>query len=123
MSTPAYPGRAIQFGETDADVVTPVQQRLIERGCGPLEITGVFDAKTRSAVRLFQGRFPDATGVPLVVDGKIGPLTWETLFGEASIVTVAQAPDILLASVIKTAAAAGRRDGGPARLQSRPARR
>ena len=54
MSTPAYPGRAIQFGETDADVVTPVQQRLIERGCGPLEITGVFDAKTRSAVRLFQ---------------------------------------------------------------------
>ena len=43
MSTPAYPGRAIQFGETDADVVTPVQQRLIERGCGPLEITGVFD--------------------------------------------------------------------------------
>jgi len=105
MSTPAYPGRAIQFGETDADVVTPVQQRLIQRGCGPLEVTGVFDAKTRSAVRLFQGRFPDATGVPLVVDGKIGPLTWETLFGEASIVTVAQAPDILLASVIKTAAA------------------
>jgi peptidoglycan hydrolase-like protein with peptidoglycan-binding domain len=105
MSTPAYPGRAIQFGETDADVVTLVQQRLIQRGCGPLEITGVFDAKTRSAVRLFQGRFPDMTGVQLVVDGKIGPLTWETLFGEASVVTVAQAPDILLATVVKAAAA------------------
>jgi hypothetical protein len=105
MSAPAYPGRAIQFGEPDATVVTLVQRRLVERGCGPLEITGDFDNKTRSAVRLFQGRFPDTTGAALVMDGKVGPLTWEALFGEASVVIVAQAPDALLASVLKTASA------------------
>ena len=105
MSAPAYPGRAIQFGEPDASVVTLVQRRLVERGCGPLETTGDFDNKTRSAVRLFQGRFPDNTGAPLVVDGKIGPLTWEALFGEASVVTVTEAPGVLLAAVLKTAAA------------------
>src|SRR5215470_11382812 len=105
MSAPAYPGRSIQFGDTDSTVVTLVQRRLLERGCGPLDITGDFDNKTRSAVRLFQGRFPDRTGTPLVVDGKVGPLTWETLFGEASVATVAEPPDVLLASVLKTAAA------------------
>ena len=67
MSAPAYPGRAIQFGESDANVVMLVQRRLVERGCGPLETTGDFDNKTRSAVRLFQGRFPDSTGAPLHV--------------------------------------------------------
>jgi CHAP domain-containing protein/putative peptidoglycan binding protein len=105
MSAPAYPGRALQFGESDTNLVTLVQRRLLERGCGPLEVTGDFDNKTRSAVRLFQGRFPDSTGAALVVDGKVGPLTWETLFGDATVATVAAAPDALLASVLKTAAA------------------
>lgn len=105
MSAPTYPGHAVQMGETDADVVTLVQRRLVERGCGPLEVTGAFDNKTRAAVRLFQGRFPDGTGVPLVVDGQIGPLTWETLFGDATVVTIAAAPDGLLAAVLKTAGA------------------
>jgi hypothetical protein len=105
MTAPAYPGRAIEFGEPESNVVTLVQRRLVERGCGPLDITGNFDHKTRSAVRLFQSRFPDRAGVPLVVDGKVGALTWEALFGEASVVTVAQPPDLLLASVLKTAAA------------------
>ena len=26
-------------------------------------------------------RFPDTTGQPLTVDGVVGPITWETLFG------------------------------------------
>jgi len=105
MSAPAYPGRALQFGDSDANLVTLVQRRLLERGCGPLEVTGNFDNKTRSAIRLFQGRFADGTGAALVVDGKVGPLTWETLFGDATVATVAKAPDALLASVLKTAAA------------------
>lgn len=104
MSAPAYPGRALQFGESDTNLVTLVQRRLLERGCGPLEVTGDFDNKTRSAVRLFQGRFPDGTGAALVVDGKVGPLTWETLFGDATVATVAAAPDALLAAVLQTAA-------------------
>ena len=74
-----YPGHAVQFGETDADVVTLVQRRLVERGCGPLEITGVVrheDPRRRAACSRDASR--TATGVPLVVDGKIGPLTWES---------------------------------------------
>src|SRR5688572_15971150 len=72
MSTPRYPGRIVQLGEADRPVVVALQERLVARGCGPLEITGVFDARTRTVVRLFQARFPDRTGVPLVVDGKVG---------------------------------------------------
>ena len=105
MSAPTYPGHAVQLGETDADIVTLVQRRLVERGCGPLEVTGAFDNKTRAALRLFQGRFPDGTGVPLVVDGKVGSLTWEALFGDATVVTVSEAPAGLLAAVLKTAGA------------------
>jgi hypothetical protein len=104
MSAPAYPGRVVQLGEPKTAVVTLLQRRLVEWGCGPLEATGDFDHKTRSAVRLFQGRFTDSTGAPLVVDGKVGPLTWEALFGEASVVTVAEAPGALLSAVLKTAA-------------------
>lgn len=104
MSTPSYPGRIIQLGEPDQQVVSAVQQRLAERGCGPLEATGVFDARTRAAVRLFQARFPDRTGVPLVVDGKVGSITWESLFGDGSIPSAATAADALLAKTLEVAA-------------------
>ena len=101
MST--YPGRVVQSGESDAAIVTDVQRRLVERGCGPLDVNGQFDNKTRAAVRLFQARFPDRTGAALVVDGKIGPLTWEALFGEGSVTAVTGAADSLLAKTIEIA--------------------
>ncbi len=104
MSAPQYPGRIIQFGEPDQAVVTTVQKRLVERGCGPLTLSGLFDAKTRSAVKLFQARFPDKTGVPLVVDGEVGSLTWEVLFGEGSVATAAGPPDRLLGEALGVAA-------------------
>jgi hypothetical protein len=104
MSTPRYPGRLVVLGDTDREVVSALQRRLNERGCGPLEVSGVFDAATRIAVRLFQGRFPDRAGVPLVVDGTVGPLTWEALFGDESIVTLATTPDALLQTAVKIAA-------------------
>jgi len=103
MSTPRYPGHIVQRGEADRPIVVALQERLVARGCGPLEITGIFDAKTRTAVRLFQGRFPDRMGVPLVVDGEVGPLTWETLFGDASIPGSTRTDDALLARVVKLA--------------------
>jgi hypothetical protein len=103
MSTPRYPGRIVQLGEADSAIVVALQERLVARGCGPLPATGVFDAKTRTAVRLFQGRFPDRTGVPLVVDGKVGPLTWEALFGDGSIPGSTTTDDALLARVVKIA--------------------
>jgi hypothetical protein len=104
VSTPRYPGRIVQLGERDRAVVLVLQARLVARGCGPLDATGVFDTRTRTAVRLFQGRFPDATGVPLVVDGKVGPLTWEALFGPASTPGSTTSEDALLSRVVKVAA-------------------
>jgi hypothetical protein len=103
MSTPAFPGRIIQLGDQDQPIVTAIQQRLVERGCGPLEPTGTFDASTRAAVRLFQARFPDRTGAPLVVDGKVGSLTWESLFGEGSVPIASRTADPLLAAMLKVA--------------------
>src|SRR5262245_4245644 len=100
MSAPSYPGHIVVTGEPDPAIVTAVQRRLVERGCGPLEASGVFDGKTRAAVRLFQSRFPDRTGVPLVVDGKVGSLTWEALFGESSVPAAAGPIDPFLAKVL-----------------------
>jgi hypothetical protein len=82
-----YPGHALLNGSTGPDVAA-VQRRLNERGCGPVAVTGTFDVATARAVKTFQARFPDAMGQPLVVDGKVGPITWEVLFG----VTPAAAP-------------------------------
>jgi lysozyme family protein len=78
---PMYPGRIVKIGETDADVVRPLQLRLDELGCGELSGTGFFGTKTETAVKIFQARFPDVDGRPLVVDGQVGSITWAALFG------------------------------------------
>jgi hypothetical protein len=101
---PAYPGRVIQVGERDRSIVRALQQRLVERGCGPVPVSGDFDAATRTAVRLFQARFPDTTGAALLVDGKIGPLTWAALFGDESVPTAGVPAGALLEKVLKVAA-------------------
>jgi hypothetical protein len=100
---PAFPNRLIQLGDTGRADVLAIQRRLVERGCGPLEASGAFDAKTRAAVKLFQGRFPDRTGAPLLVDGKVGSLTWETLFGDGSVSTATAASAPLLARMLEIA--------------------
>jgi hypothetical protein len=84
--------------------VTALQRRLGERGCGVPRINGIFDARTQVAVKLFQARFPDRSGAPLVVDGKVGPLTWAALFGGDSVPTVSDAPDALLRAALAVAA-------------------
>jgi peptidoglycan hydrolase-like protein with peptidoglycan-binding domain len=77
-----FPGRIIKVGDPDRKIVKAIQHRLNEVGCGPVKETGVFDnEKTKNAVKLFQARFPDASGLPLHVDGKVGPLTWGAMFG------------------------------------------
>lgn len=59
--------------------VTDLQQRLTARGY-PTPVTGEFDAETEEAVRDFQEANLDPEGQPLVVDGKVGPLTrWSLL--------------------------------------------
>ncbi|MEO8665498.1 MAG: CHAP domain-containing protein [Ignavibacteria bacterium] len=80
-----YPGRVIKKGDKDPKVVKAVQKMLNENGCGTLEVDGDFGNNTYNAVKVFQSRFPDQNGNPLVVDGKIGPLSWAILFGEGKV--------------------------------------
>ena len=103
MAGLAYSGRIIKLGEASRRVVTAVQRRLGERGAPVPKVNGIFDASTRSAVKLFQARFPDRHGAPLVVDGKVGPLTWEALFGTSAVSAVARPLDALLASSLAAA--------------------
>lgn len=95
-----FPGRIVQIGDSDAPTVTRVQQRLNAVGCGPIAEDGFFDDDTENAVKLFQIRFPDVTGRPLVVDGQIGSLTWGALFGKETVPSNSTAPSALTKAVI-----------------------
>jgi hypothetical protein len=93
----AYPARAVRTGDPRTDVVKQVQQRLVDVGCGPLDVDGVFGDATESAVKLFQTRRD------LVPDGVVGPITWDALFLQPPVVAD-QAPTPLLQAVLDTAA-------------------
>ena len=81
-----FPGRIIKVGDPDRDIVRTIQHRLNEVGCGPIEETGIFDVEiTKSAVKLFQARFPDVSGRPLLIDGEVGSFTWGAMFGAVSV--------------------------------------
>lgn len=97
-----YPNHIIKEGETDSKIVNVVQKRLNELGCGPLQGTGVFAEKTKAAVKLYQSLHHDKNGMPLVIDGKIGAITWEAMFGPNLQIAV-NAPNALLAEVMKVA--------------------
>lgn len=99
-----YPGRVIKVGESEADIVREIEKRLNSIGCGPITEDGVFDKnETERAVKLFQARFADTTGRPLVVDGKVGSLTWGALFGERSVAGETAKPGKLADAVISFA--------------------
>lgn len=75
-----YPGRLVVKGENNSDIVKAIQVKLNERGFGVPEVNGIFDELTESAVRLFQSQTRDSQGNPLVVDGKMGAISWAALF-------------------------------------------
>jgi hypothetical protein len=54
-------------------------QQLLRRRGYIVKIDGDFGLKTWEGVRAFQSQNLDAHGQPLVVDGKVGPLTWWSL--------------------------------------------
>lgn len=54
-------------------------QRLLRKRGLIVEIDGEFGAATYAAVRAFQSENMDQHGQPLVVDGKVGPLSWWSL--------------------------------------------
>jgi hypothetical protein len=100
-----FPGRIIKAGDADSDIVERIQHRLNEVGCGPVEETGIFDTETtKRAVKLFQARFPDANGLPLRIDGEVGPLTWSAMFGTSAVPSNSSAPSELVKGAIEFAA-------------------
>ncbi|MCI0338016.1 MAG: peptidoglycan-binding protein [Acidobacteria bacterium] len=99
-----FPGRIIKAGDPDRVIVKAIQHRLNEVGCGPIEETGIFDIeKTKKAVKLFQARFPDASGLPLRIDGEVGPLTWGAMFGAVSVPSNSRASTRLVKAAIEFA--------------------
>lgn len=106
-----YPGRSVSFGESDAAVVaalaTALNEALVLRDDSALAIdpsNPIMDRAMVAAVKLFQARNVDATGAPLKVDGKVGPLTWAMLFGEAQTVSRDRVPSGFMRDVLAIAA-------------------
>lgn len=98
-----FPGRVIKKGDADETVVRKIQRQLKARGCGPVEPDGDFGEQTEAAVKLFQARFADVGGAPLIVDGKVGSITWAALFGEETVPAADRPAAGLLTGVLKVA--------------------
>ena len=77
-----YPSRIITMGERDSDLVKQIQSRINELLCGPIAVDGIFGIKTTWAIAAYQCWHRDVAGNTLADDGKIGPLTWWSLFDE-----------------------------------------
>lgn len=72
--------------------VTELQKLLVERGYS-VGINGDFGTETYRAARAFQSQNLDQHGQPLVVDGKVGPLTWWSLTHPKPIIITPSAID------------------------------
>jgi len=82
--TTLFPGFTLSRNSPHPDAVRMIQRALNARGCGPVPVDGMFSAAVESAVRTFQARFVDLEGLPMKIDGEVGPVTWGALFGAAS---------------------------------------
>jgi hypothetical protein len=98
-----FPGRVVGVGSSDSASILAIQKRLNQLGCGPVPESGVFEASTFAAVEIFQARSVDIHGLPLSVDGKVGPMTWAALFGGAP-ATIVRAATPLQVEVLRVAA-------------------
>ena len=78
-----YPGRIVRRGEADGAIVRAVADALGGFGYRGEGASAGFDASLASRVKLFQSQHFDANGLPLKVDGEVGPMTWGALFGDA----------------------------------------
>jgi peptidoglycan hydrolase-like protein with peptidoglycan-binding domain len=79
-----YPGIILSKGINQKTAIKAIQNRLNELGLGSLEVDGIFGDKTSASVKLFQAQFDDALGNRLIIDGKVGPVTWATLFEQVT---------------------------------------
>jgi hypothetical protein len=98
-----YPGSIIKKGSTNKKAVTAIQKRLSELSLGDFGDSGVFGPKTVQSVKTFQARFGDHDGNPLVIDGEVGSITWEALFGATNVPVAEEAKTQGIAAVIAEA--------------------
>jgi hypothetical protein len=82
---------ALSFGSSGPEV-RKLQKLLNQHGFS-LDVDGDYGAKTRNAVRAFQSQNLDQHGQPLVVDGRVGPLTWWSLTHEKPLIETVSAVD------------------------------
>lgn len=99
----AYPGAVLVPGSTNSASILLIQKRLNSVGCGPVQENGVFNAETSEAVQHFQARSVDGHGMPLTVDGYVGPMTWAALFAQPNPI-VTQAGSALQGRTLEIAA-------------------
>lgn len=78
-------------GDQRAEVV---ELQTLLTACGyPVAASGSFDTPTYNAVRAFQAQNLDQHGQPLVVDGKVGELSWWSLNHPKPVITPPSAVD------------------------------
>lgn len=105
-SAPRFPTTPLALHKkTPHPDVRDLQAALLARGCGPVGKDGLFDEATVLAVTRFQIRFSDTLGRPLTVDGLVGPLTWEALFGVQGISAISDAAASLATDALEFAVA------------------
>ena len=106
MSAPSlftpFPGRVITVGSTDRANILLIQKQLNQQGCGPIAEDGNFGPETLEAVSLFQARSTDSRGLPLAIDGRVGPMSWAVLF-RVDTVAVQAPPTALSAGALNVA--------------------
>jgi hypothetical protein len=81
----------LKKGDKGEDV-SELQRLLTERGY-PVDVDGDFGSQTYQAVRAFQSQNLDQHGQPLVVDGKVGPITWWSLTHPKPVIVTPSAVD------------------------------
>lgn len=108
MANLPFPGQTLSAGSKDSASVLAIQKRLNAVGCGPVEEDGLFGPEVLEAVQHFQARSVDQFGSPLKVDGRVGPMTWATLFAvEIEPRVVSSSSALLAQTLIKAGAEVG----------------
>lgn len=98
-----FPGHVVSLRDPDRASVTLIQKRLNQLGCGPVGEDGDYGPQTQEAVELFQMRSADHFGDPLDVDGRVGPLTWASLFATPEVPVNTDAGKPLLVQTLRFA--------------------
>jgi len=114
MANLPFPGQTLSAGSKDSASVLAIQKRLNAVGCGPVEEDALFGPETLEAVQRFQARSVDQFETPLKVDGRVGPMTWATLFAvEIEPRVVGSSSPLLAQTLVKAGQEVGVREVPP----------